>query len=277
MSDIDLGAAQLIAFDTYDASGALANVTGVTLTITLPDGTPATPAVTNPPAVTGKYRLTYLPAAIGHYEWTAVTTAANEAWSDSFNVRAWRSILGLDDARDFLDLRDTSRDPVLRSVLAGITRRIERRIGTCVIRAITGEFIPGTVCDAIRLPSGPPLSAVAVTSVTSTRPGGPSWAAADLTADPGTWMTWPVDGSPFTGGPWLAAYAAGRSVFPADVIEGAKAALYDVWAVQRGVSADQQEPSMDEVSAYELAPPPGWQLPARVTQMLDGETIPGFA
>ena len=276
MSDIDLGASYLIAFDVHDASGALAHAATATLTITLPDGTPDTPAITDA-TVSGQYRLAYLPAAVGHYGWTAVTTTPNESWSDAFNVRAYRSVLSLAAARDFLDLRDTSRDPVLRSMLAGITRLIERRIGTCVIRVITDEFIYGDVRDVIRLPSGPALSATAVTSIASTWPGGRTWATADLIVDPGGSLVYPADGGPFTGGPWKAAYTAGRSVFSDDIIEGAKAALFDLWAVQRGVTADQLEPSMEEVSAYETAMPPGWRLPPRVMQMLDGETVPGFA
>ena len=119
MSDIDLGSAALIAFDVTGDTGALANATTADLTITLPDGTQETPTVANPPDVTGQYRLTYLPATAGHYEWTAITTIPNTSYGDSFNVRQWRSVLGLADAKEFLDLRDTSRDNVLRATLAG--------------------------------------------------------------------------------------------------------------------------------------------------------------
>ena len=175
MGDIDLGAAQLIAFDVTDETGALANASNVTLTVTSPDGVTDYVPVTNPPDVTGAYRVTYLPAAAGHYEWSAVTTVPNAAYGDSFNVRAWRSILSLADARDYLDLRDTSRDNVLRATLAGITQLIERQIGTCVIKPVTGEWIPGDVRDMLRLPSGPVPTATSVTSVASVYPQGPTW------------------------------------------------------------------------------------------------------
>ena len=53
MGDIDLGAAQLIAFDVTDETGALANASNVTLTVTSPDGVTDYVPVTNPPDVTG--------------------------------------------------------------------------------------------------------------------------------------------------------------------------------------------------------------------------------
>jgi hypothetical protein len=277
MADIDLGAAYLIAFDVTDENNAPANATGVTLTVTLPDGTTATPTVTNPPLVTGKYRLTYLPASAGRYEWVAVTTVPNTSWADSFSVGTFRSILSLTEARDFLDLRDTSRDPVLRGTLSGLTRLIERYIGTCVPRTVTDEWVYGDTADMLRLANGPLLSATAVTSVTSIWAGGPTWATADLAADPAAGTVYTADGSGFTGGPWKATYTAGRQVITPDVTEGAKAALFDLWAPQRGMSADSIEPSMEEVTSYETAVPPGWRLPPRVMQMLDGERMPGFA
>jgi hypothetical protein len=274
---IDLGSSYLVAFDVFDDTNTLANVTTVTLTITKPDGTTVTPAVTNPPAATGKYRLTYLPDKVGHYEWAAVTSQSNTGWGDAFDVRIFRSLMSLADAREYLGILDSSRDQVLRSLLTGVTRHIERRIGTCIAKTITDEFVYGDTLDMIRLQEGPLLSASSVTSIASAMPGGPSWATADLVADPAAGCVYPKDGTFFWGGPWLADYTAGRQVIPDDVLEGAKAALWDLWAPQRGISADMLEPSLTEVSDYESAIPPGWVLPGRVKQLIDGEHEPGFA
>ena len=274
MGDIDLGASQLIAFDVTGDTGALANATGVTLTITLPDGTTTSPTVTNPPDVTGKYRATYLPTTAGHYEWSAVTTVPNAAYGDSFNVRQWRSVLSFADAKEFLDLRDTSRDNVLRATLAGLTKLIERHVGTCVTKTVTDEWVPGDVKTSIRLAEAPVIS---VTSVASVYPQGPAWTTAELIVNPAAGTVRLASLLPMWFGPWKATYTAGRAEIPPDVIEGAKAALYDLWGPQRGVSADSLEPSLDEVSTYETGVPPGWRLPPRVLQFLDGEKMPGFA
>lgn len=55
----DLGDTLRFSSDAFDNAGALTNAQAVSLTITLPDGTTATPSVTNPPAVTGKYFYDY--------------------------------------------------------------------------------------------------------------------------------------------------------------------------------------------------------------------------
>jgi hypothetical protein len=274
---IDLGSSYLVAFDSYDANNNLANDTGVTLTITLPDGTTTSPTVTNPPAVTGKYRYTYLPPVIGHYSWASTTASASTGWGDTFDVRVFRSLISLADAREYLGIRDTSRDQVLRSLLTGLTRLIERHVGTCVTKQVTNEFVYGETRDMIRLPSGPLLSATAVTSITSILPAGPAWATADLIADPGAGVIYPADGTFFWGGPWKATYTAGRQVIPDDILEGAKEALWDLWATQRGISADQLEPSLAEVSEFETAMPTGWVMPPRVWELISGESEPGWA
>lgn len=70
-----------------DANGQPANAASVVLTITLPDGTTATPAVTNPS--TGTYRCDYLPATAGLYEvrWVLAGTNAAAPPVDIIDVR----------------------------------------------------------------------------------------------------------------------------------------------------------------------------------------------
>jgi hypothetical protein len=272
---LDVGQTYRWTYEVRDASGALANATGITLTVTLPDQTTAAPAVTNPPAVAGKYFADYVLTQPGLHKFAGVTTAPGTAKTDWISAREYRSILSLDEGREFLGVLDTSRDEVIRSMLGGVTRLVERYVGTCVPRQITNEFIPGDIRDMIRLPSGPALSATAVTSVVSVWSGGPSWAAADVFAD-GT-DVYPADGMSFTGGPWRWSGTAGRQVISDDILEGSKMALWDLWAVQRGISGDQQEPSLQESADFETSFASGWRLPPRVMQMLDGEHVPGFA
>ncbi len=275
---LDVGQTYRWSYDVRDAAGALTNAATITLTITLPDQTTATPTITNPPAATGKYLYDYVLTQPGTYKFAGLTTAPGTAKTDYASARDYRSLLGLDEAREYLGLPDTSRDELIRSLLGAVTKHIERYIGTCIPKAISGELIPGDIRDTIRLPSGPALSTSAVTSIISIWSGGPSWAAADLTVDavPGG-QVYPASGMPFTGGPWRWSGTAGRLVISDDVLEGAKLALWELWAPLRGVTADQIEPSMSEVSDYETAVPPGWRLSPRVLQLLDGEHMPGFA
>ena len=227
----------------------------MTLTVTSPEGVTDYVPVTNPPDVTGDYRVTYLPAAAGHYEWSAVTTVPNAAYGDSFNVRQWRSILSLADAKEYLDLRDTSRDNVLRATLAGITptdrtarrhlhhQNRHRRVGTR-----RREDLDPARRGARSSPSPP--------SRPSTRRA-PRGLTADLIVNPAAGTVRLASLLPMWFGPWKATYTAGRAEIPADVIEGAKAALYDLWGPQRGVSADRWSRRWKKCPHMRPASPPG--------------------
>ena len=105
----------------------------------------------------------------------------------------------------------------------GITALIERHIGTCVTKTVTGEWVPGDVRTSIRLAEAPVLS---VASVASVYPQGPAWTTADLIVNPAAGTVRLASLLPMWFGPWKATYTAGRAEIPPDVIEGAKAALY---------------------------------------------------
>lgn len=267
-------------YTVYDLDTAPSTVA---LTITKPDGTSEDPVpVIGPPAQSGRdytYSYDYTLPSAGLYGFTWATAGPGTGRpTDWITCTEYRSIISLADAREYLDLRDTSRDEVLLAKLNAITRLIERRIGSCVVRQVTGEHIPGNCQRALRLPSGPVPAADSVTSVASLYPGGPSWGKTDLVVTPATGTVRRADGHRFWAGPWTWTGTAGRLAIPADVTEGAFMALFDLWAEQRGVSADSLEPSMEEVTEYETAVPPGWQLPPRVLQLLDGEKLlTGFA
>lgn len=85
MSTYDLGDPVGLSVNIRDTAGALANAGAVTLTITLPDGTTASPTVTN--SATGTYTATYTPAAAGRFavKWLATGTNAS-AFADDFTV-----------------------------------------------------------------------------------------------------------------------------------------------------------------------------------------------
>jgi len=74
-----------IAFDVLDATGALAHAATATLTVTLPDATTATPAITDA-AVPGQYRLSYQTTIPGRYTAHAVTTGPVTSWDDEWDV-----------------------------------------------------------------------------------------------------------------------------------------------------------------------------------------------
>ena len=92
MSTYDLGDPVALSVTVRDAAGALANAGAMTLTVTLPDGTTATPTISNPS--TGTYTATYVPAVVGRFVARWVSTGANAAaYSEDFTVVAGAPLL----------------------------------------------------------------------------------------------------------------------------------------------------------------------------------------
>src|SRR5689334_11894241 len=104
---MDLGDTLTFRADLYSApvedGGALANAQSAVLTVTLPDGTTATPSVSNP--ATGKYTANYVTTSAspaGRYEgrWLFTFVGGNTTvYVESFDVG--RSIVSIDEALAF--------------------------------------------------------------------------------------------------------------------------------------------------------------------------------
>src|SRR4051812_37451114 len=127
-----------IAWNVLDSAGVLTNATTAVLTVTLPDGTTATPTIPAP-AIPGQYRVTHVPTVEGRYAWRAVMTGPNAAYQDTFVVRAAVSpaLLSLADAKAHLNITSTSSDDELREYLEATTEIVESYVGPVVQRSYT--------------------------------------------------------------------------------------------------------------------------------------------
>lgn len=140
-----------MAFDLGDPvplTGLPADVTAVTLTITLPDGTTVTPAVTT---VSGVYTTAapYIAVQSGRHAVSWVGTGTNaQAYTDAFNVNAPDpgSIISLDDGRKALQLKPTSTvdDDEIRFYIAAATPILEDIVGAIVRTTRTETFDGGS-------------------------------------------------------------------------------------------------------------------------------------
>ena len=169
----DLGDVVGLAVNVTDAAGALANATAVVLTITLPDGSTATPSVTN--SATGVYVATYTPAAVGRYgvRWVATGTNAS-TFNDAFTVASGAGLISLAEARAFLNLNDasTSGDEELREFVRAATVAAEKYAQRKLVReAFTETHDGGGTLVVLRHPRA--------TSVTSVSVGGTALSASD--------------------------------------------------------------------------------------------------
>lgn len=142
---IDQGDSYTLSVTTTDSAGVAANPTLIVCTVTLSDGTTATPAVTTSPVGT---HTAQAPTSLGgHYTVAWAATGANlGAYADSYNVEssAWRGIISMADARAHLNWQgvDTTNDEELRFHLLTASAVVEDIIGPVVRRTIVERVQP---------------------------------------------------------------------------------------------------------------------------------------
>jgi hypothetical protein len=217
---------------------------GVTLTITKPDGTNVSPA-----PVIGAWTQAganwtnfydYTLPSVGLFEFTWTTTGPGTAPTPEYvNVRQFLSLCSQAEMKAHLNI--TSTDPAAMDELANFmhcaTELVENKVGICVRRTFT-ERVTDARNGAIVLPYHPVLS---VTSITSIQPSGPTWGPTDLIvdADAGIITTqWAA--IRFWWGPWDVVFTAGRATIPERFVNAQKEQTRHLWETQRG----SQPPSL---------------------------------
>lgn len=139
-----------LAIQIKDSSGALADATTVTLTLTRPDGTTETPTVLHPS--TGVYRVDYVPLQAGYYTLTWTATGSNAGvFTDSFEANDAQSlpIVSLADLRRHMNwdtgVKGTEDDDELLELAGSATDIIQDNIGRPIRRmTVTEEYSDGT-------------------------------------------------------------------------------------------------------------------------------------
>jgi len=229
-----------IAFDVLDATGALAHAATATLTVTLPDATTATPAITDA-AVPGQYRLSYQTTIPGRYTAHAVTTGPVTSWDDEWDVdpTPWPAIVSLADTKKQLNIdpANHSYDDELLDFLAGTTGAIEDYKHETIVRRVITDEIDLCGYGEVRefsVAADPPV--ISLTSVVS-------WDAA-ITWDVTTMRVSPggiirvMTGPPVTGLVDVT-YVAGYQQVPSRYRRGALVMIEHLWETQRGVGTMQ--------------------------------------
>jgi hypothetical protein len=259
-----------IAWDVKDSAGALSNAATAALTITLPDGSTATPPVTNPPSVTGQYRVTYVPILEGLYSWRAVTTSPNTAYQDVFGVRGAVSpaLMSLADAKSQLKITSTTDDDKLREYLEATTEIVESYVGPVVSRSHTAR-VRGYRCT-IPLPH---TQVTAITAITDVQTGTNPITLSDLTINTQAGVISYKSGAAFLAGPLDITYTVGRSVVKANWTLAAKIIVKHLWDTQLG-----NLPSIQGDDGGYVVTGSGFTVPYRAIGLLQADRVPaGFA
>lgn len=233
---IGSGAVYPIAFDVLDATGTLTHADTASLVITLPDGTTASPAITDD-AVPGQYRLAYQTTMAGRHTLHAETTGPVTAYDDEFDVSPtpWMAIVSLADAKQHLrmDPADTSEDDELRGFVAAATGAVELYKHEVIARrSITDEI---DLCRAgyrgarrFRVWSAPVISLVSVASWD----GATTWDVTQMRVSESGLVR--VMGALPVRGLVDVTYLAGYQVIPDHYRQGALVVLQHAWESQRG-------------------------------------------
>lgn len=260
----DLGTSVAIATTVTDAAGVETTAATAVLTITLPDGTTATPAV-GTPTDAGRYLVTYVPTQPGRHVVRWVFTNPDAAVTDVFDVEPADPgfIVSLADARTHLNLRSSTNDDELRSFIAAATEVIEKDpdigVGPVVVRTYTEQASAGRCLTLWRTP------VVSITSVEPYQTVGTSYDPAGLVFDSVTGIVERSDGLWFTGGPFSVTYKAGRSVVPANIRLAALEMIKHWWESQRGPAVGARPPVSGEPVVTVSS---GYAIPTRCAQML---------
>lgn len=264
---LEVGQVYEATLDVRNAQDTPANPAGVTLTITLPDGTTSAPAVANPPAQTGHLTYDFTCTVPGLHKFAWVTTSPGTAKTDYVTVRSFISLISVQEAKDHLNFRAGDSDEELSRFMMAATELVEAKAGYTVRRAFTDRISDGVW--QIVLPRRPVLS---VQSVTSVWPGGPSWTTAQLITDGEAGIIAPATLLfPFWWGPWDVAYTVGRAVPLEKHLHAVKEQLRHLWDTQRGSMA----PSLlggEEV--FTTSTGFSFTVPRRVLEAFEDEAVP---
>lgn len=270
---IPLGALAPITVEVRNAAGVLTSPSTKTLTITLPDLTTTSPAMTD---TGGLLTYDHPTTLAGRHTWRVVTTGPVTATTGEFNVSAsdpgW--IMSLADAKAHLNETGTLQDEEIRAFMATVTEVVESIVGPVVVRTYTNERVRSG-SSALLLLHPPVISVTSVTSVS----GSPTWTTG-FDVDAAAGIVRLSIGGYFTGGPWNVTYVAGRTVIPARFVQAGKEMLWHLWSTQRGATSDSTTPDLVDVAQYEAGYGQafaGFTIPHRVLELLEADRIPGLA
>ena len=180
------------------------------------------------------------------------------------------ALITLAEAKAQLDLDVSTHDTELQVYIDALTAAIERHVGPVENRAVTETTTAGgaTLC----------LTHIPVVSLTSLVPvltAGTAITVSDVAVDSATGILRRKDGGRFCGGPWTAAYTAGRGGVPPTIKLAALILLQHLWRTQYGASRGLSGiGGGDDFSVTEPVPGWGYAVPNRVLQLLEPYKVP---
>lgn len=264
----DLGATARLTGECRDPGGALASAVTAVVTVTLPDETTVTPAVTEDPDTAGKYWADYVTTVPGRHSVRWVWSGPAAAYTDVFDVQeqAPPTILSLRDARAHLNKISSTDDDEVRFWNVAATRAVEHFVGPVVARSFTEEHQVRNAL-AVVLHQTPVLALTAVDSVMT---GGDAYTVDSLHVDLDTGEVLRLDGGLLSGRLRIT-YRAGRTVIRENLTAAARIILEHLWLTQRGNRGGLAGGGQD---LSDPIPGLGYAVPNRALQLLEPDRLP---
>lgn len=270
----DLGATARLTAQCRDPGGTLTTADTAVVTVTLPDGTTATPTA-EATATVGHYQADYVTTVPGRHTVRWVFTGPAHAYTDVLDVRPEQSpaLFSLADGREHVNIKNTREDDELRYWINVTTRAVEYFVGPVVVRTVTEDHHVGEV-RALALRRMPVLK---VTAVEPLLDGGPSYDPDWLNVDGEAGIVTRRDGG-LLYGPLRVTYTAGRPVIEDNITGAGRIILQHLWRTQRPGRSGALAGSSDDYSVTEPLPGIGYAIPNRAKQLLHpDEQPPGMA
>lgn len=217
----DLGDTVKLTAKSVDAAGNPANATTVATTVTLPDGTTASPSGSY--GATGTYTASYVPTQAGRHSWRMTFTGVvpDQAYGDVFNVwpLAGLGIVGLAETKEHLNISliDATYDEELRRAIAGASAVVEGIVGAVARRTVT-EVFSGSGADKAYLGLVPVISITTVVEDGATLPA----ESYSLHGSIGVLTRLQRRGWPIGTNNISVTYVPGRTIVPDNILEGTK-------------------------------------------------------
>lgn len=264
----DIGSLPQVQVVWTNLTGA-ATDSATTLTVTAPDGTTSSPAVTH--ASLGTYTATFPVTQAGTYLYHFATADVLTAVAESqITVRpSGVRLISLADAKAQLNITTTAQDGELADLIDSLTTDIEYVVGPVIPRPCTETLaINGTSFALSNYP------AVSLTSITAASPYFIAPPLADLQLDGATGMVYRTSGV-WIYGRFIAVYQAGLASIPPAVNEAARIVLQHQWDTQHNPAANRPVAFGEQMS---VVPGMAYAIPDRAAEKLaSARRISGFA
>jgi hypothetical protein len=255
-------------YTVYDETGTPVTPGAIALALFDPMGDPILPAPSiGAPDGAHQHHHDIIPTEAGLFSglWSSANPTTSKLFRFEVSATVNQGLISLEDAKNHLDKSSTVDDDELEEMISVATEIVESKVGPVLVRQVVERHDVG---QSLWLQEYP---VVEVVSIAPWLEFGIGYAVGLTRLEAETGRLERLDGYPFTGGPFMVTYRAGRPVVSKAITHGAREVIRHLWETQRGGTTfvgpgpDPGEDEMFVVSGRE------YTVPRRVLELLAPE------